>query len=181
MANFDISLQELLGEEGGYANNSSDAGGETVFGIARKFNSAWIGWQIVDPIKQQHTNLKDLNAALATDTQLQTAVAQFYRQAYWNFDNITSQAVANKLFEMEVNFGKGSAVKILQQGLIRLGHPVHLDGSLGPATYSAMSNAEEPELLHALRAYSALHRIHVIQAHPDQIVNAEGWSWRDAS
>jgi lysozyme family protein len=80
-----------------------------------------------------------------------------------------------------VNFGKGSAVKILQQGLIRLGHPVHLDGSLGPATYSAMSNAEEPDLLHALRAYSALHRIHVIQAHPDQIVNAEGWSWRDAS
>lgn len=181
MANFDIALKELLGEEGGYANNSSDAGGETVFGIARNFNRTWIGWQLVDPLKQAHSNLKDLNAALSADTQLQTAVAQFYRQAYWNFDNITSQLVANKLLEMEVNFGKGSAVKMLQQGLIRLGHPVHLDGSLGPATYAAMSNAEEPELLHALRAYSVLHRITVIQAHPDQIQFAEGWVFRDTA
>jgi lysozyme family protein len=181
MANFDIALQELLGEEGGYANNSSDVGGETVFGIARRFNPTWIGWQLVDPAKHQHSNLKDLNAALSADTQLQAAVAQFYRQAYWNFDNITSQAVANKLLEMEVNFGKGSAVKILQQGLIRLGHPVHLDGSLGPATYSAMSNAEEPELLHALRAYSVLHRLRVILAHPDQIQFAEGWVFRDTA
>lgn len=181
MANFDIALKELLGEEGGYANNPSDAGGETVFGIARRFNPLWIGWQLVDPLKQLHSNLKDLNEALANDTQLQSAVSAFYRQAYWNFDNVASQLVANKLFEMEVNFGKGSAVKILQQGLVRLGHAVNLDGSLGPSTYSAMSNAKEPELLHALRAYSVLHRIHVIQAHPDQIVNAEGWVFRDTA
>lgn len=181
MANFDIALQQLLGEEGGYANNSSDSGGETVFGIARKFNPTWIGWQIVDPLKQQHANLRDLNAALVADSQLQQAVAQFYRQAYWNFDDVQSQLVANKLLEMEVNFGKGSAVKILQQGLIRLGQPVHLDGSLGPATYAAMTNAKEPELLHALRAYSALHRLHIIQAHPDQIQFAEGWIWRDTA
>lgn len=181
MANFNTALTELLGEEGGYANNSSDAGGETVFGIARKFNPMWIGWQIVDPLKQEHSNLKDLNASLAANTQLQLAVAQFYRQAYWNFDNIASQAVANKMLEMEVNFGKGSAVKILQQGLIRLGHSLSLDGSLGPSTYSAMANAEEPELLHALRAYSALHRLHVILAHSDQIQFAEGWLWRDTA
>jgi lysozyme family protein len=181
MADFTIALHELLGEEGGYANNSSDAGGETVFGIARKFNPTWIGWQLVDPLKQAHQNLKDLNAALSADTQLQTAVAAFYRQAYWNFDNVQSQAVANKMFEMEVNFGRGAAVKILQQGLVRLGHAVNLDGSLGPSTYAAMSNANEPELLHALRAYSALHRVHVVLAHPDQIVNVEGWLWRDTA
>lgn len=181
MANFDIALKELLGEEGGYANNSSDAGGETVYGIARNFNKTWIGWQVIDQLKQQHSNLKDLNSALDADAQLQLAVSQFYKQAYWNFDNIQSQLVANKMLEMEVNFGKGSAVRMLQQGLIRLGYPVALDGSLGPGTYSAMSDAKEPELLHALRAYSALHRIHVIQAHPDQIQFADGWIWRDTA
>jgi lysozyme family protein len=80
---------------------------------------------------------------------------------------------------MEVNFGKGSAVKILQQGLIRLGHSLALDGSLGPGTYAAMADAKEPDLLHVLRAYSALHRVHVILAHPDNIQFAEGWLFRD--
>jgi hypothetical protein len=32
-----------------------------------------------------------------------------------------------------------------------------------------------------LRAYAALHRVQVIQAHPDQIQFAEGWLIRDTA
>ena len=181
MADFSVALAELLGEEGGYSNNPHDAGGETVFGIARHYNPHWSGWPRVDELKKQFNNLVELNEQLAADVDLQKAVDDFYRQAYWNFDTIESQLVANKLFGMEVNFGTGSAVRILQQGLIRLGHRLEPDGHLGPATLAALQKAKEPDILHALRAYSALARLQKILAHPDQLVFAEGWFWRDAA
>jgi lysozyme family protein len=181
MADFNIALQELLDYEGGYSNNAHDAGGETVFGIARRWQPSWLGWQIVDQLKTLHTNLVDLNAALKADPQITLAVQAFYRSKFWNFDKVPSQLVANKMLEMEINFGPGSAVKILQQGLVRLGHSITLDGSLGPQTLNLLQTEKEPDLLHALRAYSALYRVHRIQAQPDQIEFIEGWLWRDTA
>src|ERR1700679_1221990 len=113
MADFPTALAVLLVDEGGYENNPADAGGETVFGIARHFNPAWSGWSFVDELKKVHQNLVDLNKALSDDPNVKQATENFYRSLYWNFDSVQSQAVANKLLGMEVNFGKGSAVRIL--------------------------------------------------------------------
>jgi len=181
MADFQVALKELLSIEGGYANNSSDAGGETVFGIARKFNPTWLGWSLVEAVKAQHQNLVDLNAALLADTQVQLALTSFYKSKFWNFDKVASQLVANKMFEMEVNFGTGTAVKILQQGLVRLGHSLTIDGSLGSSTLALLTNENEPDTLHALRAYSALYRVHRVLAEPNQMEFIEGWLWRDTA
>jgi lysozyme family protein len=181
MADFKIALTALLVDEGVYANNPHDAGGETVFGISRHFNPMWTGWQRVDELKTQHPNLKDLNDALTVDPYVTQAVSNFYKSVYWNFDPVKSQGVGNRLLAMEVNFGKGQAVKIVQQGLIRLGANIHLDGSLGPSTLLAIENANENDLMHALRAYSALARLHKVISNPDQIVFAEGWLWRDTA
>jgi lysozyme family protein len=181
MADFTIALNELLSYEGGYSNNAADAGGETVYGIARKWQPNWPGWVLVDSLKTQRPNLVDLNAALKADSQVQLAVQQFYRQKFWNFDKVPSQLVANKMFEMEINFGPGSAVRILQQGLVRLGHAIALDGSLGPATLALLQTQNEPDTLHALRTYSVLYRMHRVLAQPDQIQFLEGWVWRDCS
>jgi lysozyme family protein len=181
MADFNIALAELLQFEGGYVNNPNDSGGETYAGISRKWNSAWAGWEFIDAFKKVHTNLADLNAALKADAEVTLAVSQFYRHKYWNFDTITSQLAANKLFGMEVNFGQGSAVRILQQALVRLGAHVNLTGSLDPATLAAIQTQKEPDVLHALRAFSALQRVKIILAHPDQVEFAEGWLWRDCN
>jgi lysozyme family protein len=181
MALFQIALQALLQDEGVYANNPHDAGGETVFGISRHFNPAWTGWPRVDELKTQHPNLKDLNAQLEADSYVTVAVSNFYRSAYWNFDPIKSQSVANRMLSMEVNFGKGQAVRITQQALIRLGANLHLDGSLGPSTLLALEGANENDLMHALRTYSVLARLHKVISNPDQIVFAEGWLWRDCA
>ncbi len=181
MANFDLALKELLNEEGGYVNNSADAGGETVFGIARAYNRQWVGWALVDNHRSQHANLVELNRALAADVTLMNFVADFYRHKFWSFDDIASQAAAQKLLEMEVNFGQGTAVKILQQGLVRLGHNIGMDGVMGQATLAAAENTKEPDLLHALRAFSALYRVHRVLARPDQMEFIEGWLWRDTA
>lgn len=181
MADFQIALNELLNFEGAYSNNSDDAGGLTVFGIARKYNPNWLGWHLIDSLRVSYPNLVELNAALKADAQVQLAVSQFYRTKYWNFDKVPSQLVANKMFEMEVNFGTGTAVRILQQGLIRLGHSISIDGSLGPSTLALLTNTNEPELMHALRAYAALYRVHRVLAQPSQAEFIEGWLWRDTA
>ena len=179
LANFDVALEELLKDEGGFANNPHDAGGITVFGISRTYNPIWLGWIEVDRLRIQHPNLVDLNLAMRQSSYVMTAVANFYRSIYWNFDAVKDQAVANRMLLMEVNFGKGGAVRILQQALIRLGAQIHLDGSLGPSTLLALESANGDDLTHALRTYSALARIHKVIKDPDQIVFAEGWLWRD--
>ena len=53
MAEFDISFQKVLSYEGGYVNDPDDPGGETYKGIARKMNSKWDGWVLVDLLKQK--------------------------------------------------------------------------------------------------------------------------------
>jgi lysozyme family protein len=181
MANFELALADLLKDEGGFSNNPHDTGGETVFGISRVFNPVWLGWIEVDRLRKIHSNLVDLNAALAQSSYVMTAVGNFYRSIYWNFDVIKDQNVANRMLSMEVNFGKGTAVRIIQQALIRLGANIHLDGSLGPSTLLALESVNDNDLIHGLRAYSALYRLHKVIKDPDQIVFAEGWLWRDTA
>jgi lysozyme family protein len=181
MADFNAALDSLLLDEGGYANNAADEGGETVFGISRHFNPAWTGWVFVDELKKVTNNLVNLNQSLSNDLNIRQATQNFYRSLYWNFDTVSSQTVATKLLSMEVNFGKGSAVRILQEGLVRLGYQVEVDGSLGRQTLATLEKAKEQDVLHCLRAYSALYRLHRVLAKPDQVQFLDGWLWRDTA
>jgi lysozyme family protein len=62
-----------------------------------------------------------------------------------------------------------------------LGVSIAIDGSLGATTIHAIANTKEPDLLHALRAYSVLYRFHRVQAAPDQAQFLEGWVFRDTA
>ena len=54
--NFDKALEILLANEGQYANDKEDLGGETYCGISRKFNPSWAGWQIIDKANNLYPN-----------------------------------------------------------------------------------------------------------------------------
>lgn len=179
MATFETAYSNLIALEGGYSNNPHDAGGETFAGITRSNNPIWPGWLIIDAAKPQHPNIVDLNKTLFANTTLVQYLKSFYEQQYWNFDSLTSQPVADKLFAMEVNFGKGTAVRILQQALAKLGHNIVQDGSLGAQTLEITSKVPEDIMLQYLRAFSALFRFHRVQAKPDQATFLEGWLIRD--
>lgn len=181
MADFKQALDNLIGEEGGYVNNPHDAGGETVFGIARASHPQWAGWPLVDALKRQFSNLVDLNRQLKESATVQDAVQSFYRAEYWSFDSVESQAVANKLLSIDVLFGRGHGTQILQTALVRLGFHIDVDGQLGAKTLNALQKAKEPDILHALRTYSALYIAHRLIDKPDQVVFAEGWFWRVTS
>lgn len=112
---FDDAVARLLGEEGGYTNDSRDAGGETKYGISRA------AYPSVDI------------ASLTLD-----GAKAIYKRDYWDAlrcDELPPR-IAAALFDSAVNSGRGPATRWLQQAL-----NVTADGVIGPATIQAAKQA----------------------------------------
>lgn len=135
MANFTIALKKVLKNEGGYANNPNDAGGETYKGISRKNHPTWTGWVSIDQIKKAHP--KGFKTILEHTSELQDKVKEFYKRRFWDelcLDTCGNQELANQAFDMAVNAGIKAGVKILQKVI-----GVPADGILGNVTKQAIA------------------------------------------
>ena len=51
MADFAKALGRTLKNEGTYSLDPADPGGETVFGISRRWHPEWTGWATIDSLK----------------------------------------------------------------------------------------------------------------------------------
>lgn len=116
MADYNIGIPKTLKNEGGYVNDPKDSGGETYKGIARKKNSSWDGWVIVDSMRSQPNFPKNL----ITNKDLNAKINLFYKKNYWDVircDEIKSQEVAESLFDSGVNMGPVTAIHLIQRVL----------------------------------------------------------------
>lgn len=114
MANFNISIELILKNEGGLSNNPNDTGKLTKYGISQK----------------SYPNEDILNLTIERAKFL-------YQRDYWNpimGNQILNQNIADSIFDSAVNMGVGSAVKLVQLVV----HTVQ-DGSMGPKTISAIN------------------------------------------
>lgn len=144
MANFKLFEPILFNQEGLYANDPADSGGETWRGISRNNYPAWAGWAIVDKIKaswptdpQNQAQVRQLNAELLIQPDLAALVDKFYKCDEWDTilgDQIENQSVANFLADWEVNAGETAAVQHAQR-LLR----VNPDGKMGADTLGALN------------------------------------------
>lgn len=117
--NFDQAFDLLIGNEGGYSNNSKDPGGETNWGISKR-------------------SYPDLDIANLTRDQAKA----IYLRDFWVQSGAEQlPAVGFDLFDMAVNSGAARAVRTLQDAV---GTP--MDGVLGPRTIAAAS-ALDPTIL----------------------------------
>lgn len=110
-----LAHKEVMKNEGGYANDPDDRGGETYKGIARKKHPEWVGWILVDVIKRQKP--ENLNGALESNLTLQSQVLSFYKSEFWDVfkgDRIISQNVAESIYDSATNNGPETAVKLVQ-------------------------------------------------------------------
>lgn len=146
MAKFEIANAITGGNEGGYANNPADHGGETYAGIARKFWPNWSGWLTIDAIKSAHGAIPSvINAFARPDPLLKSMVLTFYKRNFWDvnqLDQINDQQVANNVYDCGVNCGIGAAAKMLQQLV-----SVTPDGIIGPRSIQSI-NGTDPESLY---------------------------------
>src|SRR5271170_2577263 len=158
MSDIKISITKTLAHEGGYVNNPADKGGPTKYGITQL----------------------DVPGVDMQNLSLDTAIA--YYQAHYVkplYAQILNQDVLDKLFDMGVLFGVGTATLLLQRSL---GMPKP-DGVFGPDTLNQTNTAgnHPDDALHAYRAALAQHAIDVYKANPADGVFLKGWLNRIAS
>lgn len=154
MAKFTIAEGITGGNEGLYANNPADTGGETWAGIARSYWPKWKGWSLIDIIKIQFGNsAKIINKYGSVDPNLKSLVSSFYKQNFWDInklDQFNNQQLANTVYDFGVNSGTGRSAKFLQQAVNDLGvFELGVDGSIGNMTLSAVNNSDSKRLYDA--------------------------------
>lgn len=141
MANFKEAYDITAKYEGGYVNDPADAGGETIFGVAR---NAWpnLGmWNKLDEYKRQGLRGKALEEACHNNYDFMREVETVYRTQYWFKvwgDRITDQKSANAIYDFAVNTGVQRAVKYAQ-----IAAKATVDGKIGPKTVEAINNCSD--------------------------------------
>lgn len=132
MATFDPAFDKMIQNEGGYrlVNVQADRGGQTYAGIARNYHPNWPGWRYIDSGEMQNL-------------ELSAQVRDFYKSQFWDplaGDKITSQPIAEAIFDFGVNAGTATAVKLAQ---IVVGSVP--DGRIGPVTLEKLNSLEESQ------------------------------------
>ncbi len=182
MAQFNKAFAITMKNEGGYANNPNDHGGETWRGIARKFWSLWHGWTIVDQIKATMApgaKVSVLNTALAANGNLEELVLSFYKTNFWDteqLDLFNDQAIANQLFDIAVNMGTKTASTLLQEAANTLTeNKLIVDGIIGKNSIATVNALGAEQLYNALCKFRKEKYEHIIANNPSQAVFRNSW------
>ncbi len=161
MADLKVSIAKTIQHEGGYVNNPADPGGATKYGVTQRdldgSRGRFPNWPL---------DVKDLTPEQATEYYAETYVKPHYSE-------IENQLVADKLFDMGVLFGIGSAVDILERVL-----NLPVDGVFGPHDLLATNEAEPSSLLSAYKTGLVSHAIGIANAKPTERIFLRGWITR---
>lgn len=152
MAKFEISEKITGGNEGGYADNKADRGGETYAGIARNFHPNWNGWVKIDEYKADYKKAKDkgktklslaqwVNASADVKKEpVHKMVSDFYKKQFWDvnkLDEFKDQQLADTVYDFGVNSGTNRSAKYIQR-VVRVAQ----DGIIGKNTLEAINNGD---------------------------------------
>lgn len=137
--NFRKSLLFTLGQEGGYANDKRDKGGETMMGItagtlARAYKAGLVSCKSVTELTREDAE-------------------EIYRCFYWEPSkaSVMPWPLCAVHFDAAVNHGVGGASKLMQRTLNGIyGVGLAVDGALGPISMRAMLEAMDVKGIKAL-------------------------------
>ena len=150
MKSFNEIIEKVLKHEGGYVNDPTDLGGETKYGITKRF--------------YPDVEIKNLTKEQAKE---------IYKRDYWDKNRVESlpRELWYIFFDMCINMGRGTAVKILQRAANSRGRNIGVDGGLGPATISALKGVE----VERVRAYRVKYYADLVTKKPKQDKFYFGW------
>ena len=150
MKSFNEIIEKVLEHEGGYVNDPKDLGGETKYGITKRF--------------YPDVDIKNLTIEEAKE---------IYKKDYWDKNRVESlpQNLWHIYFDMCVNMGKRTAVKVLQRAAVNRGRDIDVDGGLGPATIGALKGVE----IDRVRAFRVKYYVDLITNKPEQEKFYLGW------
>ena len=122
-------------------NDPRDPGGQTAWGISRRYHPNWPGWALID-------------RGETTGLNIEMAVSNFYRETYRNLWDAAPVRVRPVLVDTAVNMGSTYAVQLLQDGMNKLAGSEYLevDGKWGPKTDYALKHAHHDGLAYTMCA-----------------------------
>ena len=153
MNNFPVAIESVLRREGGYVNNPDDKGGETNWGISKKYH--------------QNVDIKNLTRE---DAKL------IYYGDYWlknSLDKIAEQKVATATLDTVANHGSGA--RLIQQAINRAGGRVSVDGKIGTGTISVLNKLDPAKFLAALYVEREYKYRDLVSKDPTQTQFLKGW------
>ena len=147
---FNEIIEKVLEHEGGYVNDPTDLGGETKYGITKRF-------------------YPDVDIKNLTEEQAK----EIYKRDYWDKNRVESlpQELWHIFFDMCLNMGRRTAVKILQRAANSKGRNIGVDGGLGPATIKALNGIN----IERVRAYRVKYYVDLVNKKPEQEKFYFGW------
>ncbi len=154
--NWPVSLDAILSEEGGFADNPGDPGGATNMGITRATLAASRG----RAVSREDVMMLEKSEA-----------ARIYRERFWaaiGADYLPG-GLDLALFDDAVNSGPRMAIRDLQRAL-----QVYEDGVMGPQTRTALATQPVAQVIAALCA-ARLARLKLL---PHFSLFGRGWSRR---
>lgn len=92
--------------------------------------------------------------AAAPPEERRQKLASFYLAKYWTparLGDLASQPLANRVYDMGVNGGMTTAVRLMQEAVNELGNTIGVDGHIGPVTLAAVNACEEDAILCAFK------------------------------
>lgn len=159
MSNFNDSINVVLKNEGGYADNPLDKGGETNFGISTA----------------RYPDL-DIRSLTKDDAK------KIYKRDFWDKNRlylIRNQKIANLSLDTIVHHGRG--VRILQKALNKSGKNVTVDNKMGPQTRGALNSVAPNLFLNNAVDERVKYMRELIGNDPSQKVFLTGWLRRARS
>lgn len=170
----EVTVEYILLKEGGYSDSPHDPGGQTIYGISRKFNpKAWANG------RPTIEDARKIWLGYGPDGNL------YMRE--WDLERFP-QSVANKLTDILCTRNRiTEAIEILQKALWSAsGMKLKVDGVYGPRTRALLeaqvaTQAGERELLAALREAIAGVYERLVAQNPEKEPNLSGWTNRSRS
>lgn len=145
---FEKCMPIILKNEGGYVNHPSDPGGETKYGIAKKFFP--------------NEDIKNLTVERATE---------LYYEHYWlpmNLEGIDEPELLLHVFDMGINAGTRRSIKMLQKLVDTVA-----DGIMGPKTKTAVN--EQSPLVEKFKEARREYYTSLAERKPSLKVFLKGW------
>ena len=162
MSSIDQLIDNVIAREGGYVNNSADAGGPTKYGITLATLHDW---------RKTPVGASDV-ANMTMDEARAIYKANYFTKP--GLDAVTDPQIQEFLFDYGINSGPGAAVKALQTAI-----GVPADGGFGPVSRAALAKINNMQaLFYRLKAERYELLLRYIGRDPRQAVFATGWANR---
>lgn len=135
-------------EDRSVSNDPRDPGGQTAWGISRKYHPNWMGWALVDK-------------GITKGPEFESAVVQFYANLLFPWWYLMEKRLREVFCDSFVNMGLGragdnnqDAGELLQQSLNLLAGSeyVKVDGDVGKITKLALSKENHTALAYTMIA-----------------------------